>query len=164
MIIFNYNFFLHKLILILRREDTLIFLLFFFLFLITLFLGVLFMNGENGSAPNPPSTNAGNDMGNSGGKPGNENNFSGFDTTSRENPSENKNKKAKHSHTPVNSSFSQFPTYIHSDLERRSQHSMFAKSSIARKKTELEIAKLKARIKPLSDKEGELCKSFSDKC
>lgn len=159
---------MYKLNLFIRRGDaTLYFLLFFFLFLITLFLGVLFMSGETGSAPNnsPPSTrDTGNGIGGSGGKRNNESNFSGFDSPSRESE-ENKNKKVKHSHNPVNSSYSQFPPYIHSDLERRNRYSMLAKSSINQKKTEIEIAKLKASIKPLSDKtEGDLCKAFSDRC
>ena len=150
------------------------FLLFFFIFLITLLLGVLLMNGDSGSTSNPsPSTRgASNDMGGTGGKGNNKNNFSGFDTTNRENSSE-KNKKTKHSHAPIDSSFSQFPEHIRPQLERRSRNYIFAKSSINHKKSELEIAKLKARVKPLSKEEEELlqnifvlqelCKTFSDK-
>jgi len=162
--VFNYDFFIHKLILIIRRGEMLYFLLFFFIFLITLLLGVLLMNGDSGSTSNPsPSTRgASNDMGGTGGKGNNKNNFSGFDSTNRENSSE-KNKKTKHSHAPIDSSFSQFPEHIRPQLERRSRNYIFAKSSINHKKSELEIAKLKARVKPLS-KDEELCKTFSDKC
>jgi len=160
--VFGYDFFTHKLILNFRRGEMLYFLLFFFIFLITLLLGVLFMNRDSGSTPNPsPSTRgAGNDMGGTG---NNKNNFSGFDTTSRENSSE-KNKKTKHSHAPIDSSFSQFPEHIRPDLEQRSRNYIFAKSSINHKKTELEIAKLKARVKKPLSKDEELCKTFSDKC
>ena len=70
--VFGYDFFTHKLILNFRRGEMLYFLLFFFIFLITLLLGVLLMNGDSGSTSNPsPSTRgASNDMGGTGGRGG----------------------------------------------------------------------------------------------
>ena len=79
---------------------------------------------------------------------GNENNSSGLDTSNKDNSDDNKNKKTKQNHSTINSSsFSEFPSYMRFDLERRSHHSIFTKSSINHKKTELEIAKLNARNK-----------------
>ena len=73
-----------------------------------------------------------NDTGGSG---GNENNSSGFDISNRNNSDDNKNKKTKHSYSTIDSSsFSQFPSYTPSDLERRSRHYIFAKSSLNHKK------------------------------
>ena len=91
---------------------------------------------------------------------------SGLTFSNKDNSDDSKNKKTKRSHSTIDSSsFSQFPSYMRLHLERRSSHSIVTKSSINHKKPELEIAKLNARINPLSNqKDEELCKAYSDNC
>ena len=66
---------------------------------------------------------------------GDEINYNGFNISNKDNSNDNKNKKTKQSHSTIDSSsFSQFPLYMRFELERRSRHSIFTKSSINHKK------------------------------